>query len=410
MICHFIVFALVNLPKIVYAVLNAAVFVTAGWLLYVHITPAYRELSRFTLTYCYLTMFMFLPAWGDSILWISGSVNYLWAGTAMLWAIVNIDSPKVDKKNEILTFLSVLLASSLNEIFGGMLAIILILRMLTHRIKPIGYYYIALFCVLPGMGLVLKAPGNANRQLVVDGHQSVSIPDMVRTALSYLKCFLEWGALPLIPILVMLFYLIFRKSKIADIILPMSITIACFAGAAALGCSGVVIQRALFSVMMPLLVPVCSLTGFLLFKMNPAYRLKSVIAAFLTLTVLHLICLDFMYAGMCVLMLLIILLFNKLRKNGMNEKWLPSFKADLVTVLLLTSVVIYNTAVFPVDASRYDSYITEVTAAMRAGDGGKIGELRPVEDPISSYYPSEGRIVSDYSVGWICQYYVVDGN
>ena len=130
-VCHTIVFALVNLPKWVFAILNAAVFCAAGLLIHGHILEKTRLKSNFTLAFIYASLFLLMPVWGDSILWISGSVNYLWAGTSILWAIYLIDKEENSRKNLYLSCIAVLIASATNEIAGGMLSIILIIRMIS---------------------------------------------------------------------------------------------------------------------------------------------------------------------------------------------------------------------------------------------------------------------------------------
>ena len=317
-ICHFIVFAMVNLNKWVFAILNAAVFVAAGWLIFSHIEIRDESAKKWIFPMVYLTVFMLMPSMGDSVFWISGSVNYLWSGTAMLWAICLIDSKDVSRRNRYLTCIAVLIASAANEIFGGMLAIILILRYLAYRIKPASYYYQALFCVIPGMGLVLSAPGNANRMAAVDGHKSVSILDALKTAYSYLGSFIDRASPMLFLAIALLIYMILRKKKAADIIAPETVTIACIAGTCALGFSGVVIQRALFSVILPLLIPFWVHLRFLLNKACKAERAKAAAGAVIVLAVLQCATMQFMQAGITLLLLLLVVIINKLSHGSLS--------------------------------------------------------------------------------------------
>lgn len=408
-ICHFIVFVLVNVNRWVFAVLNSLVFVAAGWLVYAHLGKKYTGQSQWMLPLIYLSVFLLLPVWGDSILWISGSVNYLWAGTAFLWAVYLIDKQDSSTLNTVLSGVAVLIASATNEISGGMLSVFLILRMLAWKKKTLAYYYCALFAVIPGMSLVLTAPGNANRQLVVDGHQSLGIMDVIRTSYGYMAGFLDWGSIMIAVILVMLFYLIFTEKRLSWIISPMTITISCIAGAAALGFSGVVIQRALFTVILPLLIPFWRFVYEVIYKMKRKEKFKAVIAAFITISVLELIFMNIMQALTAILVLVMIILTDKLSHGKLIDPWKQSKVRGIVVMSVLGLLVITNTVLFMLDVKRYDSYIDQTVSAMKAGDSETLMSISPEKQLYSSFFPAEGTIVSDYSVSWIYEYYVISG-
>jgi len=407
-ICHFLVFAMVNMNKWVFASLNAAMFVICGFLIYKHMDKKLASLSKCTLLFIYMTMFLFLPVWGDSILWISGSVNYLWSGTAMIWAIYMLDKDDKSYKNYALTCVAVLIASATNEISGGMMAIIIILRMLTHSIKPLSYYYTVLFCVIPGIGLVLTAPGNANRMAQVDMHTGVTITDALKTSYGYLGYFADWGGILLFPIFIYLFFMIFKKGKLKNIILSMTVTIACFAGSVALGFSGVVIQRALFITILPLMIPFWSLGYFIVFKMNANVRFKAEKAAVAAMGIMYLALQNFMQAGVAALILLILILVGKLKPVRPANPAASPLKADIILAAIMGSVIMIQTVMFFIAVNNYNGYIDQTVKAMQEGDNEAVMTLRP-SVPDMSFFPSEGMIVSDYSVSWIYEYYVING-
>ena len=408
-VCHTIVFAMVNLPKWVFAIFNAAMFCIAGLLIHGHILKKTRKKSDLTLAFIYLSMFFLLPVWGDSILWMSGSVNYLWSGTAILWAIYLIDREDNSKKNLYLSCIAVLIASSTNEIAGGVLSIILILRMIFWKKKPFSYFYMVLFCVIPGIGLVLSAPGNKNRMKLVDGHASIGLTDVLKTAYGYLGSYFSWASLILFVIFAVLFYMIFKKSKVSELINPMTVTIACTLGACALGFSGVVIQRALFTVIFPLLIPFWSLSSYFLYTMDKPHKSKAVIASLGLLAILCLATQEFMVGALLALFTVLYLLINILAKGRLGTKQTRSKKRDIIFISILSAIVIFYSVMFFFDVSKYDSYIEQTVAAMKEGDGEKVSELRPNKQLSSSFFPVEGTIVSDYSVSWIYEYYVVNG-
>ena len=409
-ICHAIVFALVNVNKWVFAVLNAAVFVAAGWLIRGHMNKAYLKYNDLMLPYVYLSMFTLLPVWGDSVLWISGSVNYLWAGTAIIWAIYLIDKQDVSNKNRVLTCIAVLIASATDEIAGGMLTIILILRMITWRKKSLAYYYSALFCVIPGMGLVLTAPGNRSRMMAVDGHSGVGMMDALKTSYGYLGCFVDWSAVILIVIFATMFYFILKKYSFKDTVSLMTVTISCFAGTIALGFSGVVIQRALFIVIFPLLIPFWSTVPYFIHLAKGKEKFKAILFAVGLVAVLDLITMSFLQAGIMALLILLIIIVNMLTKGRIeNPQPAGRTRTDIVFVALLSILIITQFVMFLKDVKNYDTYIEQTVTAMKEGNNEKLYSLKPPKQLNSVFFPAEGTIVSDYSVSWIYEYYVAGG-
>ena len=409
-VCHTIVFCLDNLNRWVFAALNSIMFVLAGILIYLHMDGRLDKKCRLVLPLIYCTVYLFLPTWGDSVLWLSGSVNYLWAGTAMLWAIYLIDKDDKSYKNMALSVFAVLIAASTNEISGGMLIIILILRMIFWKKKPASYYITCLFCVIPGMSLVLAAPGNVSRMQVVDKHESLSILDVLNTSHSYFGLFISYNGILLWAVLVMLFYTILCKCKIGDIISPMTVTIACLCGAVALGFSGIVIHRALFTVSLPLLIPFWSLMHFTEYSMEGKKRFKAMIFAFITLAVFNLIALDFYQAGMMVLLLLVTFIVNKLSHGRLEQPMKPSLKKDIVLLAICSAIVLYGFVTFFFDCKNYNEYIAKSADALRNNNMEELYTLSPSKTPMSQIFPTEGTIVSDYSVSWIYEYYVLNGD
>ena len=413
-VCHFFVFAVIYAGKWVFAIINACFFVLAGLLIRRGIGSGLLSENMFLLPLIYMSMFLLLPSWGDSVLWVSGSVNYLWAGTVMLWAVSMIDSSRKGAGNYIVTFISVLLASSVNEVFGGMLIIFIVIRLFSSRIKAAGYYIASLLCTLPGMGLVILSPGNYNRQVMVDGNSDIGIAKVIKTSYDYLSCFISWGSVILLPVLIMLFYMILHREKIKKIFVAMALPIACFAGSVALGLSGVVIQRALFSVILPLMIPAWSCLMDFLCRAEGSEKYKSVYLALASLTLLNLISLSFMQAAVAGLCLVIMVLVRYLMKGGSGRKSgrKPGSPARLSLIVIALSgiIVIFNTVTFFIDVQNYDSYIAEVASAMKRNDMDTVYSASSQRNAVSLFFPAEGTIVSDYSLSWIFQYYVVEGN
>ena len=408
-VCHFLVFALDNLPRALFANLNALMYVTAGYLIYKHITVDIAKALKFLLPFVYLSMFLVLPVWGDSVVWISGSVNYLWAGTAILWALYLIDCSKPGVASGILTCVAVLIASSTGEIAGGMLIVVIVLRMLAHRKHKTGFYIAALVSAVPGIMLILLSPGNANRMAAVDLHESIGVLDVLRTSYGYLGRFIDWNAIVLFPILVTLFMIIFRKSGWRDILRPMAVTIACLLGSLALGMSGVVISRAIFTSSLPLLIPMWNFTLLLLYNYKGERKVKSVYAALITISALQFLTLNWMSGILTSLVFAVIFLIGRVRPYALSGQGRPSLIFDAVLVTILSVSVMSNAVLFVIDTVRYNSYIDQTVAAMKEGDMNKVANLKPDIYLSDRFFPSEGTIVSDYSLSWIYEYHVLGG-
>lgn len=132
---HFVVFVLCSINKWVFNTMNAAVFMTLGMLLYHFVFDRDKKLNAFTLLMIYGMLFMFLPTFGDTVLWLSGAVNYLWTGTLMLGAMLYIKEHADDKgiAATVISILLTLFSASTNETTGGMIAVWLFFYLIVKR-------------------------------------------------------------------------------------------------------------------------------------------------------------------------------------------------------------------------------------------------------------------------------------
>ena len=68
---------ILSMPKSIFNVANSFIYVVLLLLVYAHITKAkYWSLS--ILIYINFSIWVFLPAFGQNILWLTGAGNYLW--------------------------------------------------------------------------------------------------------------------------------------------------------------------------------------------------------------------------------------------------------------------------------------------------------------------------------------------
>ena len=187
-LCHFIIYCLIYVGKWLFNILNSVVFVLFGLLLYKLILKKITEsekifdfrisnnFSVFLLPVIYILLFFVMPAFGDNVLWLAGSVNYLWSAVFMLVAISGIErffeNPTL--KNTLITSITVLVSSLTSETTGGMLfgfmAIKLIYCLSGKDENKKSYLKIIapVLSALTGMSVVIFAPGNSVRKVEFD--------------------------------------------------------------------------------------------------------------------------------------------------------------------------------------------------------------------------------------------------
>lgn len=246
---HFLAFLFTNIDKWVFNFINAGVFVLLGIVTYKYVFGNEKS-GIFYQAAVYMSLFLCIPSFGDNALWISGSVNYLWPGTLMLYCIyfcsLNFDSKKTG--TNIAMLLLVLLSSSTNEMTGGMLAVWLTAHLIIkrHRIdlKAVLFY---ILCTA-GECFVVLAPGNSNRAANIEKVKIFdlsNIGNIVKVLFEYIEnsvlCF-NFG----LCIIILSAYFLYRRGKIKKCIEVIPLIAAAAAGICALSLTGFYTQRPLF--------------------------------------------------------------------------------------------------------------------------------------------------------------------
>lgn len=243
---HFITFLFVNTDKLVFNFINSAVFVFWGSIIYKY-SFGKESKNIFYLAAVYISLFLFIPLFGDNILWISGSINYLWTGTLMLYCIyfceLNFDSKKTST-NAAMLFL-VLLSSSTNETTGGMLAIWLTVHLIVKKHKfNLKLFLFYILCTV-GECLVLLAPGNLNRAAVIEKSQPFSLLDIDKLLFKYISNTLLHFNYGFCIIFIAVFSM-FKSGKIKKCTCIVPLLVASAAGVCALSLTGFYTKRPLF--------------------------------------------------------------------------------------------------------------------------------------------------------------------
>lgn len=189
-ICHFITYVFVNINKNIFNIINAVIFVLLGIIIY-------RAATRTTapprcnllLLLIYVSVILFTPVFGDVALWISGSINYMWSITLMLACCLLIDKwfEDITLKKALLMSIPIAISAATNETTGGMLIVFMVLTFIVKKKKFSPLYLIPVIAALPGMALVILAPGNSVRAQNVEHVEVMSRETLIKAGTLYLK-------------------------------------------------------------------------------------------------------------------------------------------------------------------------------------------------------------------------------
>lgn len=125
-----------QLPKGIFNILNASIYVLVGLLLNVIISGKKVLLKPLHLTLTFLLMWFFIPGMGSTVLWVSGAANYLWATVIILLFLLPYRFNVSTKRGWEEYYLPVLglLAGLTNEV-GGATTVLLALIFTVYNFK-----------------------------------------------------------------------------------------------------------------------------------------------------------------------------------------------------------------------------------------------------------------------------------
>lgn len=168
---HFFVQLFAMLPNFIFDLCNAAVFVLLVLGLYRLAGDARRyDVRLLLLVGC--PVFLLLPDFGSPVLWMSGSLNYLWFGTLAVWMLIPFRNALIDQAaaprigKVILLSLGALLVGNTSENFSMAFAFLLGLCFLAERFvhKRWAFWMLpVLFCIVAGWVFLMAAPGERER-------------------------------------------------------------------------------------------------------------------------------------------------------------------------------------------------------------------------------------------------------
>lgn len=254
---HTILSIFLMIGKPLFNIINTGIFLLTAFLMY-KLTKR-NENSIIVIVPVIILMLFYLPMFGETCLWMSGAINYLWMATLTLGFVCTIkaeddlsqipnggENAAVKRKKKIIIFSCILafLAGFTNEATGGMLIVFIIMQILLGKKKLNKINIIRMLLVIPGEMFILMSPGNSIRAEEISKTEVFS----VSVAMEKLYETFEWIVsdgyyILIIPIVV--FPLIYRK-KIRLFADSISYFISSLAGMGALALSGTFIVRAHF--------------------------------------------------------------------------------------------------------------------------------------------------------------------
>lgn len=172
-VVHVIAQALLQLPNLLADVLNALVYIGFAFLIYFHIKGRGTKHSLSLFVLINLAIWFLIPMFGDTILWLTGSANYLWGTSIILLFLLPYRLYEGKKWStqkhilmSILLFVFGIVAGWTNEnTVAGMIVMILLLLLYFHaqkwNIPPA--FFIGIVGILIGYAIMILAPGNLFR-------------------------------------------------------------------------------------------------------------------------------------------------------------------------------------------------------------------------------------------------------
>ena len=206
---HFFVQLFTLLPRRVFAVVNTAVYLLFLLGAYTLVKPVGARWNWKLLLIVQGALFLLTPAFGQSYLWLSGSDNYLWCDTLMLWLLVPFAgilwkgqrSPTVPV--QLLMALGALVLGNMSENVSACAALLMGLCVLwqwcTRRKAPAWMLVTTAMTVL-GWLLLMLAPANRESVARASGGLNV-LADHYRAALNMWLEHGLWASLAFVGLL-----------------------------------------------------------------------------------------------------------------------------------------------------------------------------------------------------------------
>lgn len=278
-----------SMPKSIFNIANSVIYIVLLLLVYLHITKG-KYWSLPILIYINFSVWIFLPAFGQDILWLTGAGNYLWTIiiplTFMLFYRLYDGNSKTFRNYflYIIIFILGIFSGWANENFSVGIIGFILCYMWRYKMK---YNLIPQFSILGLLGTLVGsaamwlAPGNFIRY-AAEGHQGAIFKVIGRIPQNALRLIDYEKTLFLVIIFVILYFLLKKTDKQSSLIYLVG-TVFCAIAMSAVGGFG---SRIVFSGTILFIIA----TGILIadFIRNVAYTGFNKIGLVITLSVIML--------------------------------------------------------------------------------------------------------------------------
>lgn len=171
-VAHSIAQIFLMTPKMVFNIFNSIVYVIFSLLMYKHIVGKEKKYDIILYLIINLAVWFVLPVYGQNIIWLIGSCNYLWCTTIVLAFLLpfrlSIDEKEGSKNifKIIIMLLLGIIAGWTNENTAAamLLAIIIFIGYKIYNKNKVSlWYYSGLIGSIAGFLMMILAPGNSIR-------------------------------------------------------------------------------------------------------------------------------------------------------------------------------------------------------------------------------------------------------
>ena len=281
-VAHIIARLFLSLPKGIFNLCNALLFTVFCRLIAMHAAGKKEAVTPLLYLLSVLAVFLFVPVFGQTVLWETGSCNYLWTTSIILgflWTYRRAEPfhPKKPKLSASAFFLFGVLAGWTNENTGGACILLALAFLGLHRrekgsAEP--WMIFGLFGCVLGFLIMIESPGNAVRaqDFVNTGGKAYAL---VHDLINFINVLGKSGAqLPLwIAFSVFLALALLRKTPGKELLIPVCYALAGAAAVFAILLSPVPVEfdRSMFGATVFVIIGALSLLCLLRNEKNTAW-------------------------------------------------------------------------------------------------------------------------------------------
>ncbi|NDV94134.1 hypothetical protein D0T84_04270 [Dysgonomonas sp. 521] len=298
-VVHIICQALLLLDFFWICVLNAAAYVALLYVMY-SIANKNNKVNPFVFFLCHVCVWFLQLAFCQTVLWKTGSANYLWG---MLIVLLFMYPYYIYFRNReysngvlkvILFFIIGIIAGWTNENIGLALIFYILACLFLYRrekMKLPGWAISGLIGAILGCGAMLLAPGNYERLASVEQMVAEQGGTMLGTYLFNLKNLLKYSALTVLPLLMAYIagLIIYKRqkqdNKERDMVIKSSLLFlaTAFIALFALMASPASEKRAMFGIIVLFIIPALQIYANLDFSIKPLKVLNIIMLTVLLL-------------------------------------------------------------------------------------------------------------------------------